>query len=58
MARYHRVTQRGPTIAVNYWHPMRFDCKYVYWRFVRDVASCQRAIGGDDGREKQAEEQG
>lgn len=25
---YHRVTQTEPTVAVNYWHDMSFDCKW------------------------------
>lgn len=35
---YHRATQLCPTISVNYWHDMDFDCKYVYYNFVHDVA--------------------
>lgn len=36
---YHRATQLGPTISVNYWHDMDFDCRYVYYTFVHDVAA-------------------
>ncbi|TYZ60738.1 hypothetical protein PybrP1_011081 [[Pythium] brassicae (nom. inval.)] len=36
---YHRATQLCPTIAVNYWHDMDFDCKYVYYNFVHGVAA-------------------
>lgn len=35
---YHRVSQKGPTVAVNYWHDMRFDHKYVYYRFLQSLA--------------------
>ncbi|RLN91787.1 hypothetical protein BBJ28_00004814 [Nothophytophthora sp. Chile5] len=36
---YHRATQLCPTISVNYWHDMDFDCRYVYFNFVHDVAA-------------------
>lgn len=36
---YHRATQLGPTISVNYWHDMDFDCRYVYYNFVHDLAA-------------------
>lgn len=35
---YHRVSQRGITVAVNYWHDMQFDHKYVYYRFLETLA--------------------
>lgn len=35
---YHRVAQRGVTIAVNYWHDMRFGHLYIHNQFVRDIA--------------------
>jgi jumonji domain-containing protein 7 len=35
---YHRATQLEPTISVNYWHDMEFDCKYVYYNFVKSLA--------------------
>lgn len=36
---YHRVSQKGLTVAVNYWHDMQFDHKYVYYRFLQGLAS-------------------
>lgn len=36
---YHRATQLCPTISVNYWHDMEFDCKYVYYNFVHGLAA-------------------
>ncbi|GAB9475525.1 putative phospholipase [Globisporangium polare] len=35
---YHRATQLCQTISVNYWHDMEFDCRYVYYNFVHDIA--------------------
>jgi peptidyl-lysine (3S)-dioxygenase / protease len=32
---YHRVTQSGPTIAVNYWYPQAFDFRYVCYQLTR-----------------------
>jgi hypothetical protein len=37
--RYHRVAQRGLTVAVNYWHDMAFDHKYVYHNFLMGLAA-------------------
>eukprot|EP00752_Nemacystus_decipiens_P010892 g9685.t1 len=39
---YHRVAQKGITIAVNYWHDMQFDHKYVYYRFLQTLAAKHR----------------
>lgn len=36
---YHRVSQNGITVAVNYWHDMQFDQKYVYYRFLQSLAA-------------------
>ncbi|CAN0008064.1 unnamed protein product, partial [Pylaiella littoralis] len=36
---YHRVAQKGITVAVNYWHDMQFDHKYVYYRFLQTLAA-------------------
>lgn len=36
---YHRATQLSQTISVNYWHDMEFDCRYVYYNFVHDIAA-------------------
>lgn len=41
---YHRVSQKGVTVAVNYWHDMQFDHKYVYYRFLQSLA--QKCRGG------------
>merc|ERR1712039_403022 len=35
---YHQVAQEGITIAVNYWHDMRYDHHWVHHQFLRDVA--------------------
>lgn len=35
---YHQVSQRGVTVAVNYWHDMQFGHAYVHHQFLRDVA--------------------
>ena len=34
---YHRVAQKGFTIAVNYWYDMHFGQNYVYHNFVKDL---------------------
>ena len=34
------------TVAVNYWHDMQFDQKYVYYRFLQGLASKCRGGGG------------
>lgn len=31
---YHRVTQTEETVAINYWHNMSFDHKWVYYNFL------------------------
>lgn len=42
---YHRVSQKGVTVAVNYWHDMQFDHKYVYYRFLQGLAKKCRGGG-------------
>lgn len=42
---YHRVSQRGITVAVNYWHDMQFDHKYVHYRFLQTLAAKLREKG-------------
>lgn len=32
------MAQEGLTVAVNYWHDMKFDFKYVYYRFLQRLA--------------------
>lgn len=44
---YHRVSQKGVTVAVNYWHDMQFDHKYVYYRFLQGLA--KKCRGGGRG---------
>ncbi|CAE7895991.1 Jmjd7 [Symbiodinium microadriaticum] len=34
---YHRVAQRGITIAVNYWHDMQIGHGYVHHQLIRDL---------------------
>lgn len=31
---YHQVAQSGRTIAVNYWHDMEYDCRYLYYNLL------------------------
>jgi hypothetical protein len=35
---YHRVAQRGKTIAVNCWHDQQFNDRYVYYQATRKLA--------------------
>ncbi|CAM9872984.1 unnamed protein product [Discosporangium mesarthrocarpum] len=35
---FHRVAQRGVTIAVNYWHDMDFDHKFVVYNLLQGLA--------------------
>jgi hypothetical protein len=39
VCRYHRVAQKRLTVAVNYWHDMAFDHKYVYHNFLMGLAA-------------------
>ncbi|CAL1134787.1 unnamed protein product [Cladocopium goreaui] len=34
---YHRVAQKGVTIAVNYWHDMQIGHAYLHHQFLRDA---------------------
>ncbi|CAM9885504.1 unnamed protein product, partial [Scytosiphon promiscuus] len=46
---YHRVSQKGITVAVNYWHDMQFDQKYVYYRLLQSLAGrATAAVAGED----------
>jgi jumonji domain-containing protein 7 len=36
---YHRATQLCETLSINYWHDMDFDCRYVYYNFVTQIAN-------------------
>lgn len=47
---YHRVSQKGVTIAVNYWHDMQFDFKYVYYRFLQQLGR-KRTLDSLEGEE-------
>ncbi|EGZ18829.1 hypothetical protein PHYSODRAFT_500996 [Phytophthora sojae] len=49
---YHRAAHLCPTISVNYWHDMEFDCRYVYFNFVHDVGAVVRTLEDEHGREK------
>ncbi|CAM9165656.1 unnamed protein product [Ectocarpus sp. 12 AP-2014] len=63
---YHRVSQRGITVAVNYWHDMQFDHKYVHYRFLQTLAAQLReggvrrpggvGFGGSSGRPSESPE--
>lgn len=46
---YHRVAQKGITIAVNYWHDMQFDFKYVYYRFLQALATKRTLLPSQTG---------
>jgi hypothetical protein len=51
---YHRVAQRGETIAVNYWHDMPFDHRWLYYNYAWSSAAEARAMeaaheGGSSG---------
>ncbi|KAI9910934.1 hypothetical protein PsorP6_011104 [Peronosclerospora sorghi] len=51
---YHRATQSCPTIAVNYWHDMQFDCRYVYFNFVHDIgAAIRKTQQGEETDDKE-----
>jgi peptidyl-lysine (3S)-dioxygenase / protease len=52
---YHQVSQRGRTIAVNYWHDMTFDHKWVYHNFVRNVVKALQRRTGTESTEKSTE---
>ena len=39
---YHQVSQKGLTIAVNYWHDMAFDHRYVYYKLCRGIMMARR----------------
>lgn len=50
---YHRAAQLCPTISVNYWHDMEFDCRYVYFNFVHDIGAAVSALtNGEDAEEQ------
>lgn len=34
---YHQATQFNETIAINYWHEMRFDSRFVYYNFLHNI---------------------
>ncbi len=36
---FHKVQQRGLTIAVNFWHDMEFEGRYVYHKCISALAS-------------------
>ncbi|CAM9247938.1 unnamed protein product [Choristocarpus tenellus] len=41
---YHQVEQKGLTIAVNYWHDMDFDHKFVLYNFLQGLARCPNLL--------------
>lgn len=49
---YHRAAHLCPTISVNYWHDMEFDCRYVYFNFVHDIGATITALE-DEQRSKE-----
>lgn len=55
------MSQKGLTIAVNYWHDMQFDHKYVYYRFLQGLATARnderlrRLSSDDDGADRGVE---
>lgn len=59
MTRYHRVAQRGITVAVNYWHDMAFDSRYCYHNLLTGLAPhierllrIDAAVGHNEGVKK------
>lgn len=53
---YHRVAQRGLTIAVNYWHDMPFGHAFVHHHFLRDVVGLYAADDQDHEEEEDDDE--
>ncbi|GMF16649.1 unnamed protein product [Phytophthora lilii] len=51
---YHRAAHLCPTISVNYWHDMDFDCRYVYFNFVHDIGAIVSALESEK-HEKETE---
>ena len=49
---YHQVSQRGRTIAVNYWHDMAFDHKWIYHNLVRNATNAFQKQQYEEGRKK------
>ena len=46
---HHHVRQAGRrVIAVNWWHDMRFDLRYAYFKFVRKLEAAERGDSDDD----------
>ncbi|CAH0514557.1 unnamed protein product [Peronospora belbahrii] len=45
---YHRAANLCPTISVNYWHDMEFDCRYVYFNFVHDIGAAVMKMEEDE----------
>merc|ERR1712146_100888 len=41
---YHRVTQTEVTIAVNFWHDMKFGYNYVYYNFLDQISSASKSL--------------
>ena len=39
---YHQVAQVGTTIAVNFWHDMAYDSRYVYYKLCRGIMQARR----------------
>lgn len=54
---YHQVEQRGVTVAVNYWHDMAFDCKYVMQQFLRALFVPPPSLEATQAREQREEEE-
>ncbi|KAG7379116.1 hypothetical protein PHYPSEUDO_009063 [Phytophthora pseudosyringae] len=62
---YHRAAHLCPTISVNYWHDMEFDCRYVYFNFVHDIGAiaalegeqCTKKVSDEDAEHGEGAEQ-
>lgn len=52
---YHRVAQRGLTVAVNYWHDMHFGHGFVHHMFLRDIAGLEAGEDDQDGVDSAAD---
>ncbi|EEY64456.1 uncharacterized protein PITG_15677 [Phytophthora infestans T30-4] len=55
---YHRAAHLCPTISVNYWHDMEFDCRYVYFNFVHDIGATITALETERKRGVKKSEEG
>lgn len=53
---YHRVAQKGLTVAVNYWYDMHFGHAFVYHHFVSDLVGKLLMLENTEEEKKEEEE--